>query len=139
MAPEPMSEEMKEDIRRMTETLTNQLTIELLTRAGNQAKYNRRELKERKKAREEAMARAENDGDARDYEEDVIRDIEASVADTTGVSEAKAKVATKVKSVVSRVTKVMNRLSMTKKRAGDKTADDKGRPGHGSKQGGDKT
>ncbi|KAJ4201033.1 hypothetical protein NW767_007169 [Fusarium falciforme] len=156
MAPEPMSEEMKEDIRRMTETLTNQPTIELLTRAGNQAKYNRWDLKERKKAREDAMARAENNGDAGDYEEDVTRDTEASVTDTTGineanvtdaganetnatdVSEAKGKVTTKVKDVVSRVTKAMNRLSMTKKGAGDKTADDKGKSGHGSKQGGNK-
>ncbi|WAO87033.1 Hypothetical protein NCS54_00432700 [Fusarium falciforme] len=156
MAPEPMSEEMKEDIRRMTETLTNQPTIELLTRAGNQAKYNRWDLKERKKAQEEAMARAENNGDAGDYEEDVTRDTEASVTDTTGineanvtdaganetnatdVSEAKGKVTAKVKDVVSRVTKAMNRLSMTKKGAGDKTADDKGKSGHSSKQGGNK-
>ncbi|UPK96872.1 hypothetical protein LCI18_007807 [Fusarium solani-melongenae] len=60
-----------------------QLTIELLTRAENQAKYNRWDLKERKKAREEAMGRAENDGDARDYEEDIT----ASFADTTGINE----------------------------------------------------
>lgn len=31
------------------------------------------------------MARAENDGDARDYEEDIT---EASFADTTGINEA---------------------------------------------------
>ena len=154
-----MSDEVKEDIRRMTETLTNQSTIELLTRAGNQAKYNRWDLKERKKAREEAMAQAENDGNAGDYEEDVTRDTDTSVADTTGineanvtdvgandtnatdVSEAKGKATTKVKDVVSRVTKAINRLSMTKKGAGDKTAvDDKAKDKeHGSKQGGNKT
>lgn len=158
MAPEPMSEETKEDIRRMTETLTNQSTIELLTRAGNQAKYHRWDLKERRKAREGAMGRAENDGDAGDYKEDVTRDTEASVTDTTGineanmtdaganetnatdVSEAKGKVANKVKGVVSRVTKAMNRLSMAKKEAGDKTADDdKGESRHRSKQGGNKS
>ncbi|KAI8722476.1 hypothetical protein NCS52_00391600 [Fusarium sp. LHS14.1] len=151
MAPEPTTDEMKEDIRRMTETLTNQSTIELLTRAGNQAKYNRWDLKERKKGREEAMARAENNGNAGDYEEDVTRDTETSVANTTGtndanvtnatdVSEAKGKVATKVRDVVSRVAKAMNRLSMTKKGAGDKTAaDDKAKAkGHGSKQGDNK-
>ncbi|RSL57364.1 hypothetical protein CEP54_008315 [Fusarium duplospermum] len=150
MAPQPMSDEMKEDIRRMTESLTNQTTIELLTRAGNQAKYNRWDLQERKKAREEAMARAETSNNA---EEDVTRDTEASVANTTDIneanmtdanetnatdiSEAKGKVTAKVKHVVSRVTKAMNRLSMTKKGAGDKNADeDKRKSDHGSSQGG---
>ncbi|RSL64417.1 hypothetical protein CEP53_004072 [Fusarium sp. AF-6] len=161
MAPQPMGEEMKADIRCMTESLTNQTTIELLTRAGNQAKYNRWDLQERKKAREEAMARAENNANAGYFEEDVTRDTEASVADTTDINEAnmtsasanetnatdiseakgkEANVAAKVKHVVSRVTKAMNRLSMTKKGAEDKTADDKTKDkresDHGSKHGG---
>lgn len=151
MAPEPMSDEMREDLRRMTLGLANQSTIDLLTRVGNQAKYNRWDLKERKRAREEAMGRADSDaGDVTD----------ASVADTsvnetgvtaandtnaTDVSEGKgkgkdkgrdAKVATKVKDVVARMSKAMNRLSMSKKGAEDKKMDDNSdsNPGHGKQQ-----
>ncbi|KAJ4316490.1 hypothetical protein N0V84_007846 [Fusarium piperis] len=163
MAQQPMSEETKEGIRRMTQGLTDQSTIELLTRAGNQAKYNRWVLKERKKAREEAMARAETEGDAGDHEEEVTRDTEASVPDTTGINEenltdagasemaatdisdgkGKKKVTAKVKDAVARMSKAMNRLSMAKKGAADKSTDDKakdsGMSSHGNQQqGGDK-
>ncbi|KAM0355693.1 hypothetical protein ACHAPU_000078 [Fusarium lateritium] len=52
----PMSEETREDVRRMTAGLTNQVTIETLSRAGMVAKNNRENSQAH---RIQAKARAE--------------------------------------------------------------------------------
>ncbi|RGP74297.1 hypothetical protein FSPOR_1477 [Fusarium sporotrichioides] len=42
---QPLSEETREDLRRMTLGLTNQKTIDTLTRVGNMAKFKRQSLR----------------------------------------------------------------------------------------------
>ncbi|KAM0424861.1 hypothetical protein ACHAPT_009917 [Fusarium lateritium] len=85
-ARKSLDEETKKGIRRMTEDLTNQSTIELLTRAGMSAKYKRWALQERKKAQEAAMASSataaaaddEDEGKEEEEEEEEDSDTEWS-------------------------------------------------------------
>ncbi|KAF4448133.1 hypothetical protein F53441_8449 [Fusarium austroafricanum] len=67
---QPLDDETRDDLRRMTEGLTHQTTIETLSRAGMMAKNKREDLRSQAAARDEAAKKEAAEKEAEEENKD---------------------------------------------------------------------